>query len=53
MEKMYSISEVAGMFGVHPNTVRNWVSSGKVKEIRIKGTIRITESELSKVMDGK
>lgn len=53
MEKMYSISEVADMFGVHPNTVRNWISSGKVKDIRIKGTIRITESEIRKVVEGK
>lgn len=26
----YSISEVADMFGVHPNTVRKWVREGKL-----------------------
>jgi excisionase family DNA binding protein len=34
-EKMLTVSEVAQLLHVHPNTVRNWSDSGLIKTYRL------------------
>ena len=34
-KNLLNINEVAKLFGVHPETVRRWDKSGKLKSIRI------------------
>lgn len=51
MEKMYTIKEVSDMFGVHYNTVRNWIRSGEIKCVKIAETIRIPDSEINRLMN--
>jgi len=35
LKEIMTISEVCRFFNVHPNTLRNWDKSGKLKAIRI------------------
>lgn len=51
--KPYSIAEVAELMGVHPCTVRRWISQGKLSAKKI-GTgrtspLRISESALNRL----
>lgn len=46
-EKLYKTAEVAELFSVSGETVRDWVKAGKLPGIRLKsGQIRIRRSDL-------
>jgi excisionase family DNA binding protein len=45
--KYYSIDEVALMFKVHPNTVRNWLKDGTLKGYKLGRRVVIPESSIS------
>jgi excisionase family DNA binding protein len=44
-----STSEVAGVFGVHPNTVRRWSREGKIRAERVgaRGNRRFRREEVA------
>ena len=46
MDKMYSVKEVAEILGVTEGTVRNYLTKGKIKHVKVLGNTRIRESEL-------
>lgn len=46
---MYSIKETADIFGVHWQTVRNWINSGKLKAMKVGRVIRISEDEIERL----
>lgn len=48
-----SVNETALMFGVKPLTVRRWIKEGKIKAIKVVGSVRIPEEELEKFMKGE
>ena len=48
--KFYTIPEVAEALHVTPQTVRNWIKSGKIKSQRIGRPILITESNLKEFL---
>ncbi len=48
--KFYTIPEVAEALQVTPQTVRNWIKSGKIKSQRIGRPILITESNLKEFL---
>ena len=48
--KFYTIPEVAEALHVTPQTVRNWIRSGKIKSQRIGRPILITESNLKEFL---
>lgn len=54
MENIYSIKEFAKIIGVHPNTVRNSLKSGRILGFKVgkgkKSTIRIMESEILRML---
>lgn len=50
---MKSIYEAAKIFGVHWQTIRNWITSGKIKAVKISGTIRISDEEIERVKKGE
>ena len=50
---MKTIVEVAVMFGVHYNTVRNWIKSGQIKGVKIGNTIRIPDEEIERLKRGE
>ena len=53
-DKIYSIKEFAKVLGVHPNTIRNSLKSGRILGFRVgkgkKSTIRIMESEIMRML---
>lgn len=52
--EMYTIKEVAEILKVTEGTVRNYLSDGKIKHIKILGNTRVTKEELdSLIREGK
>lgn len=49
---MKTIKETAKIFGVHWQTVRNWIRDGKIKAVKIERTVRIPEEEIERVKRG-
>jgi len=53
MEKLYKVEEVAEMLNVTRQTIYNWLKDGSLKEIKIKGIVRIKKTDLDIFMGGK
>lgn len=50
MEQMYSVKEVAELLSITQGTVRNYLTDGKIKFVKILGNTRIKESEIKRLM---
>ena len=50
---MKTIKETAKYFNVTEMTIRRWIDSGKLKAIKIVGTVRIEESEIERLKKGE
>lgn len=50
---MKTIRETAAIFRVNERTIRNWIRDGKIRTIKIKGTIRISEDEIERLLNPK
>lgn len=50
---MKTIAEVAEIFGVHYNTIRNWIKNGEIKGVKIGNTIRIPDEEIERLKRGE
>ena len=46
MEKLYSIKEAAEVLQIHPDTMRRYARTGKIRAAIIGKGFRITESDL-------
>lgn len=46
---MKTIKETAKIFGVHWQTIRNWIKSGQMEAVKIGRTIRIQDEEIERV----
>jgi excisionase family DNA binding protein len=51
-EKTLSVNEAAKRLGVHPNTVRNGIDTGRIKAVKVLGRWRIQESEVERILRG-
>jgi excisionase family DNA binding protein len=52
-DSMVTIKEAAFELGLHPNTIRNYIKSGRIKSSRLGPRfIRIDRSELYKIAGG-
>ncbi len=51
-ETVYTLKEVADGLGVHYQTVKGWVSRGKIKAAKIGGAYRVTGSEMKRLLAG-
>ena len=49
--RLYRVSDVAQMLGVHPNTVRKWVKTGVLHPVKLPGSHynRFTAEEISRL----
>lgn len=48
-KEFYTVKEFASIMGVHWQTVRNWIKSGKVRAVKMGGknyTLRIPKEEV-------
>ena len=50
---MKTIKETADIFGVHWQTVRNWIRDGQIKAIKIERTVRIPDEEIGRLKRGR
>ena len=48
MSEMYTVKEVAELLKISEGTMRNYLSSGKIKYVKFLGNVRITKEELEK-----
>lgn len=48
MSEMYTVKEIAALLKISEGTVRNYLSSGKLKYVKFLGNVRITKEELEK-----
>jgi excisionase family DNA binding protein len=51
-EKVYSPEETAKALGVHPETIRQWLRSGKLGGIKAGRLWRVRESDLEAFLKG-
>ena len=49
---MKTIKETAAIFRVHERTIRNWIRDGKIRAVKIKGTVRIFDEEIERLLKG-
>ena len=42
---MFTVNEIAEKLKVHPQTVYRWIYQGKLKSLKIHGSVRITEEQ--------
>lgn len=49
---MKTMREVAKLFSVTYMTVYRWIRDGKIKVVRVGGTIRITDEEIKRITGG-
>jgi len=47
---MYTVQEVAEIMKVSEGTIRNYLTDGKIKYVKILGNTRITKEELDKLI---
>mgnify|MGYP001067158726 CR=1 FL=1 len=51
MEKYFTVQEVADSLKVSSQTVRNWITSGELKALKLKYNVRITEKDLKEFIE--
>ena len=52
-DSMKTIKETAKIFGVHWQTIRNWIRDGIIKAVKIERTVRIPDEEIERLKRGK
>jgi excisionase family DNA binding protein len=48
-----SVNEAAEIFGVKPLTIRRWIKNGKLKSVKIVGSVRISIEEIERLQKGE
>ena len=48
---MKKIKDVASILGVHPNTIRRWIKSGKLKATKVGRDWKISEEVIDKTKE--
>jgi excisionase family DNA binding protein len=51
-EEFLSVLDAAAILGVHPSTLRGWISSGRVKSFKAGRHHRLRRDDLQAFMDG-
>jgi len=46
MDRLYTVEEAAQILSIHPDTLRIWLRTGKIKGVKIGRGWRISETEL-------
>lgn len=50
MNKLYTVKEAAEKLKITEGTMRNYLSDGRVRHVKIFGNTRITEEELMRII---
>ena len=51
--KIYTVDEIAEILKLGPQSVRKLINNGLIKKLDTLGSVRITEIELRKYLEGK
>lgn len=51
MSRFYCVPEVASLLRVKPSSVYSWIKSGKLKCVKIGRLIRVTEEQVSSLLN--
>lgn len=46
MEKIYTVNEVAEVFSVAPDTIRDWIKAGKIQAFKVGQQWRVRHREV-------
>lgn len=46
MEELYTVNQAAVVLKVHPLTIRRYIKEGKLKAVRIGGSVRVAVNDL-------
>lgn len=46
--RLYTVEEVAKIFSVKPYTARGWLRDGVIKGIKVRGTWRVSQAEVTR-----
>ncbi len=49
--KCYTLKEAAEILKVYPDTLRRYIKQGKVNAVKIGARIRITETEINRLLN--
>lgn len=52
-ERLLSVPRVATLFDVKPDTIRDWLKSGKMRGVKINGKWKVAVSEVKRVGSAK
>lgn len=50
LPRMYSIAEIAEMFGRAPRTIRSWIDDGRLRAVKVGNAVFIPESEIDAIL---
>lgn len=50
MDKLYTVKQAAEILNLAEGTIRNNLTSGKIKFVKVLGATRIEESELKRII---
>lgn len=50
LPRMYSITEIAEMFGRAPRTIRSWIADGRLGAIKVGNAVFIPEAEIDALL---
>ncbi len=51
MEKLYTVREVAEIFGLNEQTIYRWIKKGKLQASRLGRSVRIKQSTVEEIVD--
>ncbi len=49
--KCYTTKEAAAILKIHPDTLRRYIKQGKVNAVKLGTKIRVTETELNRILN--
>lgn len=50
MENLYTVKEAAEKLSMVEGTIRNWIYDGKLKAVKVGGSIRIPEEAIKEII---
>ena len=53
MEQLYTISEVCSITKLSVHTIRAWIQRKKIKVVKMGKSVRISQSELERLIKGE
>ncbi len=53
MKQLYTVKDLAEITKLSESTIRNWIFEKKIETIKIGRSVRITQEQLEKILNGE